>query len=90
MPSERTPRWSVRFKGMRKLGPAVELNNPTFYQPVFESAADYNLSAASSVTTKATSHFSIFVRHLFRRDSTPREGVKAVDQRVTAGLLIEF
>ena len=89
-PSERTTRWSVRFKGTRKFGPALELENTTFYQPVFQSVADYNLSAASSVTSKATSHLSIFVRHLYRRDSTPREEVKPVDQRVTAGLRVSF
>jgi hypothetical protein len=89
-PSERTTRWSVRFKAARKFGPALELDHTSFYQPVFESAADYNMSAASALTSKATSHLSIFVRHLYRRDSTPREGVEPVDQRVTAGLRIDF
>ena len=89
-PTERTTRWSARFKAARKFGAALELDHTSFYQPVFESAADYNLSAASSLTSKATSHLSIFVRHLYRRDSTPREGVKPVDQRVTAGLRIDF
>jgi putative salt-induced outer membrane protein YdiY len=89
-PSERTTRWSARFKGTRKFGPALELDNTTFYQPVFEVISDYNLSSASSITSKATSHLSVFVRHLYRRDSTPQENVKAVDQRVTAGLRVDF
>ena len=44
-PSERTTRWSARFRGVRKFGKALELDNTTFYQPVFRSDADYNLNA---------------------------------------------
>jgi hypothetical protein len=90
VPSERTTRWSLRFRGARTFGPALELDNTTFYQPVFQSLDDYNLSASTSVTSKATSHLAIFIRHLYRRDSTPRAEVQPVDQRITAGLRVEF
>jgi putative salt-induced outer membrane protein YdiY len=89
-PNERTTRWSARVKAARKFGTALELENTTFFQPVFESISDYNLSAASSVTSKATSHLALFVKHLYRRDSTPREDVNPVDQRITAGLRVNF
>jgi hypothetical protein len=89
-PNERTTRWSARFKATRKFGPALELENTTFYQPVFEAISDYNLSAASSVTSRATAHLAIFVKHLYRRDSTPRADVNPVDQRITAGLRVDF
>jgi Protein of unknown function, DUF481 len=89
-PSERQVRWSLRFKGSRKFGKALELDNTTFYQPVFDAAGDYNFSASSSVSSKATAHLSLVIQHLYRRDSTPQPGVKPVDQRLSGGLRVEF
>ena len=89
-PSQRQARWSLRFKGSRKFGKALELDNMTFYQPVFDIANDYNFSATSSLSSKATPHLSLIIRHLYRRDSTPQQGVKPVDQRLSGGLRVEF
>ena len=89
-PSERQVRWSVRFKGSRKFGKALELDNTTFFQPVYNAAGNYNFSASSSVASKATSHISLIIQHLYRRDSTPQPGVKPVDQRLSGGLRVEF
>jgi hypothetical protein len=89
-PSEGQPRWSLRFKGSRKFGKALELDNTTFYQPVFEAADDYNFSASSSISSKATTHVSLVIQHLYRRDSTPHQGVKPVDQRLSGGLRVQF
>jgi putative salt-induced outer membrane protein YdiY len=89
-PSEGQARWSLRFKGTRKFGKALELDNTTFYQPVYDVVGDYNFSATSSIKSKATSHLSLVIQHLYRRDSTPQEGVNPVDQRLTGGLRVEF
>ena len=89
-PSEGQARWSLRFKGTRKFGKALELENTTFYQPVFDVVGDYNFSATSSMKSKATSHLSLVIQHVYRRDSTPHEGVNPVDQRLTGGLRVEF
>lgn len=89
-PNERTTRWSLRFKAARKFGAGLQLENTSFYQPVLDVANDYNINATTAVTSKATSHLSLFIRHLYRRDSTPVLNVKPVDQRVTAGLRMEF
>ena len=89
-PSAGQPRWSMRFKGLRKFGRVLELDNTTFYQPVFDIANDYNFSASSSVSSRATSHVSLIIQHLYRRDSTPHEGVKPVDQRLSGGLRVQF
>jgi hypothetical protein len=89
-PSERQVRWSARFKGSRKFGKALELENTTFYQPVFNAADDYNFSVSTSVSSKATAHLALIIRHLYRRDSTPQPGVKPVDQRLSGGIRVEF
>jgi hypothetical protein len=89
-PSERQVRWSVRFKGSRKFGKALELDNTTFYQPVYNVAGDYNFSASSSVSSRVTTHLSLIIQHLYRRDSTPQPDVRPVDQRLSGGLRVEF
>lgn len=90
VPSERTTRWSLRFKGTRKFGAGMQIENTSFYQPVLQRADDYNITASTAITSRATSHVSLFVRHLYRRDSTPQLNVRPVDQRVTGGLRMEF
>lgn len=86
VPSERNARWSLRFKGARRFGPALEIENTTFYQPVLHAPGDYNISAGTAMTSQATSHVALFLRYLYRRDSTPRMGVRQSDQRFSGGL----
>jgi hypothetical protein len=90
VPSERNARWSVRFKGARRFGTALQVENTTFFQPVLDAPGDYNVSAGTLISSKATSHVALFLRHLYRRDSTPRVGVRQADQRFSGGLRLGF
>lgn len=89
-PTERTARWSWRFKGNRELGEAVVLENVSFYQPVWDRASDYYVDVTSTATVRMWSGIQLRVQHQYQHEETPPEGVLSDDNALTVGLRFVF
>lgn len=82
--------WSAGFRAQQQIGDALRIENTTSIDPVFEDASDYTLDVKSKLSTRVTEHVAIALTHTYAFDSTPVEGVGRTDQRLQAGLTIEF
>lgn len=82
-------RWSWRFKGDRRLGERILIENLSLYQPVWDHSSEYLLSMVTSIRVPMNKHIALSFSHSFERDSMPPEGVEKDDHLVRAGLTIE-
>ncbi|HUH12912.1 MAG TPA: DUF481 domain-containing protein, partial [Longimicrobiales bacterium] len=89
-PTEKTARWSWRFKGKRELGEAVVLENVSSYQPVWDRASDYYVDVTSTATVRMWSGIQLRIQHQYQHDETPPEGVVSDDNALTVGLRFVF
>lgn len=87
--NRRSARWSWRFKGDRKLGERVLVENISIYQPVWNHSSEYLLSMDSAVRVPMSRRIALSFSHSFNRDSMAPEGVKPDDHLVKVGLTIE-
>lgn len=89
-PSRNSARWSLRFQGRRDLNSAMELDQTTFYQPIWDQPGDYLFHAETSLDVKMTESVALRLSHTYDRNSTPPQGVGKDDTLVRAGLSIEI
>jgi hypothetical protein len=82
-------RWSWRFKGERELGPRVRIENVSFYQPVWNRSAEYQLTMESALRVPMSDRIALSLVHAYDRDSMAPEGVKRDNHLLKAGLTIE-
>lgn len=89
-PASERARWSWRGRLDKELATDLRFSNTTFYQPVWDRAADYLITSRTALSTRVTDHVALNITHLFERDSTPPEDVRKSDQTFTVGLRIEL
>lgn len=82
--------WSLEFKGAREIGDAVEVENATIFDPVFDDFGDYNVEARSKLSSRISERLALTLLHTYSYDSTPAPDVGRTDQRFQAGLTIDF
>lgn len=82
--------WSMEFKGNRRIGEALRLENATTFDPVFDDFGDYNVEARSKVSSRVSRRLALTLTHMYSYDSTPAQNVGRTDQRFQAGLTIDF
>lgn len=86
---QHSARWSWRFKGVRRFNGKVNVENTTFYQPVWDRLDEYLLTTDTSVRVPMSRRISLTLRHTYDRDSVAPVGVHKDDHLVRAGLTIE-
>lgn len=84
------PRVSWRMRIQQPIGDVLQIEQSTFYQPVFDRASDYDIDAATSATARLTRNIGLGIEHQYRHDSTPREGILRDDHIVTVGLKLKL
>lgn len=89
-PTERTARWSWRFKGKRELGETVVVENVSFYQPVWDHASDYYVDVTSTAAVQMWEGIQLRVQHQYQHEETPPEDVVSDDNALTVGLRFVF
>lgn len=82
--------WSIEFSGNRELGESMKVENSTTFDPLFDNFGDYNVEARSVVSSRILSRLALTLSHTYSFDSTPAPDVGRTDQRVQAGLTIDF
>jgi putative salt-induced outer membrane protein YdiY len=83
-------RWSVRAKGHRLWEGGLRFEHVTFFQPVVQSAADYNIDSSTRLTFFLTDRIGVNVSYTLRRDSTPPPEVEHNDQILQAGVTVQL
>ena len=83
-------RWSVRAKGHRLWESGVRFEHVTFFQPVVDQAADYNIDSNTKLTFFLTERIGVNVSYTLRRDSTPPPGIEHNDQVLQAGVTVQL
>lgn len=68
----------------------VTLSNTLFYQPRFDQFDDYRLSTAAAMVIKASERIAFPITYSLTKDSTPPEGVKAVDSALITSVKLSF
>jgi putative salt-induced outer membrane protein YdiY len=83
-------RWSVRAKGHRLWESGVRFEHVTFFQPVVDHAADYNIDSSTKLTVFITERVGVNLGYTLRRDSTPPPGIEHNDQVLQAGVTVQM
>lgn len=89
-PSERTVRWSARYKLNLDLGSGTTIEHFTFYQPVWNVPGDFYLIMANTIQTEILGGLSLVAKHEFQRDESPPEEVVKNDQFLSVGFRYVF
>lgn len=89
-PTERTLRWSARYRLNLNLGSGNTLEHNTLYQPVWDVPGDYYLIMASTLETEIFGSLSLMLKHEYQHDDSPPEGVVRDDQFVSVGFRYVF
>ena len=89
-PDRDDARWSFQTRAMQRLGNTMKIEHASSYKPVWDKSGDYNIQAATKVSSKITQRLAMTLSHEYLKDSTPPSGVRREDQRVQAGLTFEF
>jgi hypothetical protein len=87
--SQRSAKWSVRSKGETTVGRA-RIAQTTFYQPVWDSGADYTLEATTSLSAQLVGRLDLVLVHEYLYDATPPADVLRTDQKVSVVFRYEF
>ncbi len=82
-------RWSWRFKGDRKLGERIRVENTSLYQPLWDRSSEYQLNMMTAMRVPMSERIALSLSHSYERDSMAAEGVSKDDHLVKAGLTIE-
>jgi putative salt-induced outer membrane protein YdiY len=83
-------RWSVRMKGHRLWESGLRFEHVTFFQPVVDHAADYNIDSNTKLTFFLTERIGVNVSYTLRRDSTPPPDIEHNDQILQAGVTVQL
>lgn len=83
-------RWSLRVRGGREIGDAVELRHSTFYQPNWDQMADYLLRSETGAKVLLTERLALSVSYALNRNGRPPEGVAPEDRLLKTGFIIDF
>lgn len=83
-------RWSMRAKGHRLWESGVRFEHVSYFQPVFDQAADYNVDSTTKLTFFLTERIGVNVSYTLRRDSTPPPGIEHNDQILQAGVTVQL
>jgi hypothetical protein len=83
-------RWSMRARARRRLADRFRAEHTTFYQPVWDRVADYNVDALTRITAQLNDWLAIGLTHNYRFDSTPPPDVLRADQSIQVNLTVQF
>lgn len=89
-PTERTVRWSARYKLNLDLGAGATIEHITIYQPVWDMPDDFYLSMANTFQTELGGGLALLVKHEYQHDESPPEGVVEDDQFLSVGFSYVF
>ncbi len=89
-PTERTVRWSTRYKLNLDLGAGTTIEHITFYQPVWDVPDDFYLSVANTFQSEVAGGLSLVVKHEYQHDDSPPEGIEKDDQFLSVGFRYVF
>lgn len=88
LPPRENARWSCWFKGSRKIGDRLRLEQSTTYEPVWNQADEYRLTMISSINVPMTEQLALLLNHTYERDSMAPAGVRRDDQLIKTGLTL--
>lgn len=83
-------RWSMRARAARRMTEGWQVENTTFYKPVYDEFGDYDIDSVTKLNAILNSRLALTFSYAYRLDSTPPEGVGREDQILTAGLTINL
>lgn len=83
-------RWSMRARATRRMHNGWQVENTTFYKPVYDELGDYDIDSVTKLSAILTTRLALTFSYLYRLDSTPPDGVGREDQILTAGLTIHL
>lgn len=83
-------RWSFRARASRRMTEGWQVENTTFYKPVYNEFGDYDIDSVTKLSAILNSRLALTFSYKYRLDSTPAEGVGGEDQFLTAGLTINL
>lgn len=83
-------RWSMRARAKRRMAEGWQVENTTFYKPVYDQLGDYDVDSVTKLNAILNSRLAVTFSYTYRLDSTPPEGVGREDQILTAGLTINL
>lgn len=86
--SRENARWSWWFKGSRKLGDRLRLENSTTYEPVWNRSSQFFFSSTSSANVPMSDQIAVFLSHEYAHDSMALPDVKKDDQLLKMGLTL--
>lgn len=89
-PTERTMRWSARYKLNLYLRDGAAIEHITFYQPVWNALGDFYLIMANTFQTEIVGGLSLVVKHEYQHDDSPPEEIVKDDQFLSVGFRYVF
>jgi hypothetical protein len=79
-------RWSWRGRARHQLREGTRMEQLVFYQPVWDSLADYLIESRTSARVAVSERLALTTTLLYQRDSTPPPEVAPDDWSITIGL----
>jgi hypothetical protein len=86
--SRENARWSWWFKGSRKLGERLRIENSTTYEPVWNRAGEHFITMVTSINVPMSDQIAVLLSHTYERDSMALPGVRKDDQLLKMGLTL--
>lgn len=78
----RSARWSLRAKGEKRIG-QTELQQTSFYQPVWNQAGNFLVEVTSSLSTRLVGDLNLALEHEFLHDAEPPPDVERSDHKLS-------
>ena len=88
--TERTPRWSARFKFDHAFTSGASFGHVTFWQPKIDGFGDYIIEMSNSISTRLTSSLSLAIQHELLHDEVPPPGAEPRDQKFSVVLRVSL
>ena len=89
-PTLNSARWSIRAKASRQMREGWQVENVSFFKPVYNRLGDYDIDSVTRLNAMLNTRLALTFSYLYRVDSTPPSGVAREDQVLTAGLTVNF
>jgi hypothetical protein len=86
--SRENARWSWWFRGSRKFGDRLRIENSTTYEPVWNRSSQFFFSVVSSANVPMSDKIAVFMSHEYAHDSMALPDVKKDDQLLKMGLTL--
>ena len=88
--TQRTLRWSGRFKFDHAFASGARFRHITFWQPRISGFGDYIVEMTNSVSTRLTSSLSLAIEQEYLHDEIPPPGAEPDDNKFSVVLRVSF